>query len=309
MSEELMGKVVTSIETNIRTCAPFGIKDIDEKIGGIHAHELMSISGREGVGKTTFSLWCCTQWLKQGKHIMYFTNEQTKEELLKILAANKFRLDSMAVRNKKLSETDWANCLKYWKEFPEDKFEILDQRQGVLVTSIAAHYLKTKPDIIIVDNLNQINSADPREPRHLAIKRFVEGAHAVVKNVKNEVAIVLLTHLSRDYKKNKNGWPDINSIAESASVAREAHTSLLLHWPWYDERAAEASKEKEEKKEVPKHAENEYYVIIAKARNGRPGHAKLEVDMKYGFFEGWFQGATPSVPMSAEASNERWEDK
>lgn len=307
MNADLRDSVAKSIETNVKTCAPFGIKDLDFRIRGIHAHELMSISGREGVGKTTFSLWCCTQWLKQGKHIMYFTNEQTKEELLKIMAANKFRLDSMAVRNKEVNEIEWAACLKYWEEFPVDKFEILDQREGVLVTSIAAHYQKTKPDIIVIDNLNQINSADPREPRHLAIKRFVEDAHTVVKH--NEVAIVLLTHISRDYKKNKNGWPDINSIAESASVGREAHTSLLLHWPWYDERAIEASKEKDGKKEEPKHAENEYYVIIAKARNGRPGHAKLEVDMKYGFFEGWLGGLTPSVPTPAEASDERWEDK
>jgi replicative DNA helicase len=266
----------------------------------------MSISGREGVGKTSFSLWCCNQWLNQGKRIMYFTNEQTQEELLKILAANKLRLDSIAIRNKKVSEADWKRCVQYWRDFPSDKFLILDQKQGVHATSIQAHYLQHKPDIIVVDNLNQINSEDPREPRPLVIKKFVEDVHSIVKNKKHEVGAVLLSHLNAEYKKNRDGRPDINNIAESAALRREAHTSLLLHWGWYDQHGLsdeEKHKLMEDNKLFP---ENLYLVIVAKARNGKPGVSKLNVDMKFGSFSEWIEGVQPSEQVKEQP--ESWDN-
>jgi replicative DNA helicase len=234
---------------------------------------------------------------------MYFTNEQSKMELLKIMAANKLKLDSMAIRNKRLREEDWNACLKYWEEFPADQFEILDQKQGVQATSILAHYAQTKPDIIVVDNLNQINATDPREQRTLVIKRFVEDLSTISK--KNRVGVVLLSHLNAEYKKNKDGRPDINNIAESASLRREAVTSLLLHWGWYDQKnLSDEEKAKLEKKGIL-YPENLYLVIIAKARNGKPGYAKLQVDMKYGSFAEW----NPHAPVATtqEVLDEKWD--
>lgn len=64
------------------TSFPYGIKQIDDKTGGIAAGDLVYLIGRLGTGKTTFALWVVKQWLLEEKRILMVSNENRADDVI-----------------------------------------------------------------------------------------------------------------------------------------------------------------------------------------------------------------------------------
>ena len=60
-----------------------GFKNIDEKIKGFKAGDLIVVAGRPGMGKTTWALNIATNNIMKGKNVLVFSLEMTNEQLVK----------------------------------------------------------------------------------------------------------------------------------------------------------------------------------------------------------------------------------
>ena len=264
------------IEERRNTVSPFGIDELDEIVTGIHAHDYVCIGGQDKIGKSSIALFFTMQWIKQGKSVVYFTNEQSKECLKIRLASQLLGYNFANAMEGRLSEDEHSRLVAKTMEIESMPLTIIDTGEGTNSMTIKEKYLEHKPDIMIIDNLNQLKSKNTFQKRNELVKEFVEEVHTICKE--NPVCIIVISHLQREVAKHKYSWPTKDNLAESASIQREVDLVLLLAWPWLEQQSLPIELRKDT------HKEDEYFVIVGANRNGPTGLASCAVDIRVGKF-------------------------
>ena len=87
---------------------PTGLKDLDEKLGGLHKSDLIIIAGRPSMGKNSFSyqycLSCIAKYFKRQEKssVAFFSLEMSSEQLSTRILSEQARIKSDDVRRGKL---------------------------------------------------------------------------------------------------------------------------------------------------------------------------------------------------------------
>lgn len=84
---------------------PTGLKMIDVATGGISNGEIMIVAGRLGNKKTTLSLFIVHHWWKQGKRILFASNEMAPSDIFSRLDGIVGRFNPMIIRGEPSEET------------------------------------------------------------------------------------------------------------------------------------------------------------------------------------------------------------
>lgn len=267
------------IKERVDTRSRFGLYDLDQ-IVSVHAHDLICLAGRQKVGKTSIALFWTLKWIREGKTIAYFSNEMRRESILCKMAGQQMGMPTQDIMEGNISADDMAR-LKVWiAELESHDFRIYDGGEGRDSMGIATKYHKAnpqkKPDIIIIDNLHQLTSSDPRIPRHEHVRNFCQEMRLLTTT--NPVAVIMVCHCNRDVKNNKFAIPTMFNIAESDSIGRDVDIALLLSWPW-----KELQRIPQEERQG-KYTENQFFVNVGANRYGPDGLVELSVDPVRGTF-------------------------
>ena len=85
-----------------------GIKDLDAKTSGFQKGDMVLIAARPSMGKTTFSLNIAENAaLKEGKSVVIFSLEMSKEQLAYKLLCSQANIDMLKLRTGNLDDDDW----------------------------------------------------------------------------------------------------------------------------------------------------------------------------------------------------------
>jgi replicative DNA helicase len=136
----------------------YGFKALDEATLGVHPHQLVTIAGPTGVGKSTLGMVFTVNHFGHGFNPMIISCEMDEEEIYRKLDSIAVGLRQMAIKELTLPGKD----MKRWEEYAE-RLENVSSNIIVLdvdnptVEKIYGETVRWNPDIVVVDYIQLLS--------------------------------------------------------------------------------------------------------------------------------------------------------
>jgi len=240
-----------------------GIRDLDAKTSGFQKGDMVLIAARPSMGKTTFSLNIAENAaLREGKSVVIFSLEMSKEQLAYKLLCSEANVDMLKLRTGNLDDDDWERIARATGPLSKAKIYI-DDTAGLSVMEMRSKCRKIKMehgiDMILIDYLQLMSGSAGSESRQQEVSEISRSIKALAKEM--ECPIIALSQLSRAPEQRADHRPMLSDLRESGSIEQDADVVMFLYRDEY------YNKETEEK--------NIGECIIAKQRNGPVGTVKM----------------------------------
>jgi circadian clock protein KaiC len=175
-----------------------GIEGLDERIGGgLLEGTISTIIGDSGVGKTTFALQFVIHGVMNGEPGLYFTLEETYEELKRSPGVVKYNLDNLNGKGLVILSRLIEN------QSPD---EIIDELEQQIV--------KTRPKRIVIDSLSSFEHAY-KDEMYMITKR-------IISLIKKYGLTAILT--------NQNIYLSEGNLPTMAKVSSLFHNIIILRY-------------------------------------------------------------------------------
>lgn len=239
-----------------------GFLDLDAKTSGFQKGDMVLIAARPSMGKTTFALNIAEHVaLREGKSVVVFSLEMSKEQLAYKLLCSEANVDMLKLRTGALDDKDWENIARATGPLSKARIYI-DDTAGVSVMEMRSKCRRLKMeygiDLILIDYLQLMSGSSP-ENRQQEVSEISRSIKALAKEM--ECPVIALSQLSRAPEQRADHRPMLSDLRESGSIEQDADLVMFLYRDEY------YNKETEEK--------NVGECIIAKQRNGPVGTVKL----------------------------------
>ena len=223
---------------------------------------MVLIAARPSMGKTTFALNIAEHAaLREGKSVVIFSLEMSKEQLAYKLLCSEANVDMLKLRTGALEDKDWENIARATGPLSKAKIYI-DDTAGVTVMEMRSKCRRIKMeygiDLILIDYL-QLMSGSNSESRQQEVSEISRSIKALAKEM--ECPVIALSQLSRAPEQRADHRPMLSDLRESGSIEQDADIVMFLYRDEY------YNKETEDK--------NIAECILAKQRNGPVGTVKM----------------------------------
>jgi replicative DNA helicase len=275
---------------------PTGLRDLDDRLGGLHNSDLIIIAGRPSMGKTALATniaFNAAQKLQEsGKKssIAFFSLEMSSEQLSTRILAEQSRIKSNDIRRGKISDEQFDKFIETSKNISELPLYI-DETPAISIAAMSNRARRIKRlfglDMIVVDYIQLMTgSINNRDGRVQEISQITQGLKAIAKELK--VPVVALSQLSRAVEQRDDHKPQLSDLRESGSIEQDADVVMFVY------RAAYYLERKEPQAATVEHAEWQAkmseiahlaQIIIAKQRHGPTGNIDLEFEAMFTKFK------------------------
>ncbi len=238
-----------------------GFKDLDDKTSGFQKGDMVLIAARPSMGKTTFALNIAEHAaLIEGKKVVIFSLEMSKEQLAYKLLCSQANVDMLKLRTGNLDDRDWENIARSAGPLAAAQI-FIDDTAGVSVMEMRSKCRRIKIehgiDLILIDYLQLMSGSG--ESRQQEVSEISRSIKALAKEM--QCPVIALSQLSRAPEQRADHRPMLSDLRESGSIEQDADLVMFLYRDEY------YNKETEEK--------NVAECIVAKQRNGPVGTVKL----------------------------------
>ena len=274
---------------------PTGLRDLDDRLGGLHKSDLVIIAGRPAMGKTAlatniaFNAATSIQKANRKSCIAFFSLEMSSEQLSTRILAEQSRIKSNDIRRGKISEEQFEQFLETSKNISELPLYI-DETPAITIAALSNRARRIKRlyglDMIVVDYIQLMRASNFKEGRVQEISEITQGLKALAKEL--AVPVLALSQLSRAVETRDDKKPLLSDLRESGSIEQDADVVMFVYREeYYLER-------KEPKLGSIEHAEwqskmNEILgsadIMIGKQRHGPTGNVKVEFEAIYTKFK------------------------
>ena len=240
-----------------------GIKSIDNMTGGLEPGDYVILAARPSMGKSAMMLEISENVAKQGKSVLVFSLEMTKEKLMNRLFSSLTKIPLERIKTGELTSPEW-NKLANAANFICQQKLYFDDKGGQSVNEIRSKSRKAKLqydlDLIVIDYIGKIQGQG--ENRNQELSRISDALKNLAKELK--IPIVVLCQLSRAPEARSDHRPMLSDLRESGSIEQDADIVIMLYRDEY------YNAETEEK--------NIMEAIVTKSRDGKTGTVKLYWD-------------------------------
>ena len=275
---------------------PTGLRDLDDRLGGLHNSDLVVIAGRPGMGKTALATniaFHAAQKLQEGERkssIAFFSLEMSSEQLSTRILAEQSRIKSNDIRRGKITDEQFDKFIETSKNIAELPLYI-DETPAISIAAMSNRARRIKRlhglDMIVVDYIQLMTgSLNNRDGRVQEISQITQGLKAIAKELK--IPVIALSQLSRQVEQRDNHKPLLSDLRESGSIEQDADVVMFVY------REAYYLEAKEPTAATVEHAEwqakmNEIstlaQIIIAKQRHGPTGNIDVEFEAMFTKFK------------------------
>ena len=275
---------------------PTGLKDLDDRLGGLHQSDLIIIAGRPGMGKTALAtniaFNAAQKLLDSGRKssIAFFSLEMSSEQLSTRILAEQSRIKSNDIRRGKISDDQFDKFIETSKNISELPLYI-DETPAISIAALSNRARRIKRlfglDMIIVDYIQLMKgSYNNKDGRVQEISEITQGLKAIAKEL--SIPVVALSQLSRAVEQRDDKKPQLSDLRESGSIEQDADVVMFVY------RESYYLKSKEPRPATVEHAEwqakmNEVShlaeLIISKQRHGPTGNINLEFEEMFTKFK------------------------
>lgn len=220
---ERIDRAASGEESSTKT----GFADLDRKIVGMGAGDMIVVAGRPSMGKTALAMQIATH-VSESLPVQIFSLEMGAEQLAMRMAASEARIDLMALRSGRLHDEDWIR-LTHATERLHRRPIFIDDRAGLSVSQIRARARQTKRKhglgLVVVDYIGLIHGEGNN--RVEVVSEISRGMKAMAREL--GVPVIALSQLSRKVEDRGDKRPMMSDLRESGSIEQDADVILLLY--------------------------------------------------------------------------------
>lgn len=275
---------------------PTGLRDLDDKLGGLHQSDLIIIAGRPSMGKTSlatniaFNAAQKLQDIDKKSSIAFFSLEMSSEQLSTRIISEQARISSNDIRRGRISDDQFDKFLETSKNIAELPLYI-DETPAISIAALSNRARRIKRlfglDMIVVDYIQLMRGTTyNKDGRVQEISQITQGLKAIAKEL--AVPVVALSQLSRQVEQRDDHKPQLADLRESGSIEQDADVVMFVYREGY------YLSRKEPREATVEHAEwqakmNEVahlaQIIIGKQRHGPIGNVTLEFEERFTKFK------------------------
>ena len=270
---------------------PTGLRDIDDRLGGLHQSDLIIIAGRPSMGKTAlatniaFNAASKLQESKKQSTVAFFSLEMSSEQLSTRILSEQSRIPSNDIRRGRISEEQFDKFIETSKNISELPLYI-DETPAISVAALSNRARRIKRiyglDLIVIDYIQLMRAVNTKDGRVQEISEITQGLKALAKEL--NLPVVALSQLSRAVEQRDQKKPLLSDLRESGSIEQDADVVMFVY------REAYYLEKQEPKTATVEHAEwqakmnevsNLAEIIIGKQRHGPTGNILLEFEAMF----------------------------
>ena len=270
---------------------PSGLRDLDDRLGGLHNSDLIIIAGRPSMGKTALAtniaFNAAQKILENGKKstVAFFSLEMSSEQLSTRILAEQSRIKSNDIRRGKISEEQFDKFIETSKNIAELPLYI-DETPAISIAALSNRARRIKRiyglELIVIDYIQLMRAVNTRDGRVQEISEITQGLKALAKEL--AVPVLALSQLSRAVEQRDDKKPQLSDLRESGSIEQDADVVMFVY------REAYYLERKEPRPATVEHAEwqakmnevsNLAEIIIGKQRHGPTGNIMLEFEAMF----------------------------
>jgi replicative DNA helicase len=275
---------------------PTGLRDLDDRLGGLHQSDLIIIAGRPSMGKTALATniaFNAAQKLQEGQRkssVAFFSLEMSSEQLSTRILAEQSRIKSNDIRRGRISDEQFDKFIETSKNIAELPLYI-DETPAISIAAMSNRARRIKRlfglDMIVVDYIQLMRgSINNKDGRVQEISEITQGLKAIAKEL--SVPVVALSQLSRAVEQRDLKKPQLADLRESGSIEQDADVVMFVY------REAYYLERQEPRPATVEHAEwqakmnevsNLAEIIIGKQRHGPTGNVMLEFEAMFTKFK------------------------
>ena len=275
---------------------PTGLRDLDDRLGGLHKSDLIIIAGRPSMGKTALATNIAFNAAKNIQEnnkkscIAFFSLEMSSEQLSTRILAEQSRIKSNDIRRGKISDEQFDKFIETSKNISELPL-FIDETPAISIAALSNRARRIKRlhglDMIVVDYIQLMRaSLNNKDGRVQEISEITQGLKAIAKEL--SVPVLTLSQLSRQVEQRDDKKPQLSDLRESGSIEQDADVVMFVY------REAYYLERKEPRPSTVEHAEwqakmNEVSIlaeiIIGKQRHGPTGKIMLEFEEMFTKFK------------------------
>tara|TARA_Y100000588_G_scaffold323561_1_gene356197 strand:+ start:1683 stop:3098 length:1416 start_codon:yes stop_codon:yes gene_type:complete len=274
---------------------PTGLRDIDDRLGGLHKSDLVIIAGRPSMGKTALAtniaFNAAQKIQEEGKKssVAFFSLEMSSEQLSTRILAEQSRIKSNDIRRGRISEEQFDKFIETSKNIAELPLYI-DETPAISIAAVSNRARRIKRlyglDLVVIDYIQLMKATNTKDGRVQEISEITQGLKALAKEL--AVPVLALSQLSRAVELRDDKKPQLADLRESGSIEQDADVVMFVY------REAYYLERKEPRPATVEHAEwqakmNEVSslaeIIIGKQRHGPTGNMMLEFEAMFTKFK------------------------
>jgi replicative DNA helicase len=278
-----------------------GLRDLDNRMGGLQHSDLIILAGRPGMGKTALATNIAynvarayrgeiqadgTNKTVNGGIVGFFSCEMSAEQLATRILAEQTGISSSSIRRGGITERDFDKIRDYSIELQSLPL-FVDETGGLSISQLTARARRLKRqkglDVIIVDYIQLLQGSGKRSDNRVQeVTEITTSLKALAKEL--NVPVIGLSQLSRQVESRDDKRPQLSDLRESGSIEQDADVVMFVYREEY------YLQNKEPRPGTPEHEKwttemdlvhGKAEVIIAKQRHGPTGTVDLQ-------FEGQF---------------------
>ncbi len=287
-----------------------GLRDLDNKLGGLHKSDLIIIAGRPSMGKTALGTNIAFNVAKNfnekvdelgnkklidGGKVAFFSLEMSSEQLATRILAEQTKISGDKMRKAELSKDDFKKIAKSTSDL-EDLNLFIDDNPMLTIATLRARARRLQRlhgiDLIIIDYLQLMssNNKNKNEGRVQEISEITRGLKAIAKEL--NIPIIALSQLSRQVEQREDKRPQLSDLRESGTIEQDSDVVMFIFRESYYLERMEPLKKPEESdekhhertsrwQELCEKAHSTAEIIIAKQRHGPIGTIKTHFESNY----------------------------
>jgi len=283
-----------------------GLRDLDQKMGGLQQSDLIILAGRPSMGKTALATnlafniakarlrsWRENPDLQRddpkhsGAVVGFFSLEMSAEQLATRILSEQSEIGSEKIRRGMITEDEFKRLARVAQEMSEVPL-FIDQTGGISIAQLSARARKLKRQqglgMLVVDYLQLLtgNGGSSAQNRVQEVSQITTGLKALAKEL--NTPIIALSQLSRQVENREDKRPQLADLRESGSIEQDADVVMFVfREEYYVERLkpSEGTAEFQDWMAKMQLVSGKAEVIIGKQRHGPVGTVQLQFESQF----------------------------
>src|SRR5260221_11340641 len=252
---------------------PTGLHGIDGMTGGFQKSDLLILAGRPAMGKTSLMLSIARNAsMDYGQHVLIFSLEMAKKQLIQRLTAHEARVDLHRLRMRQLNENEQERVINVSGSILDASIRI-DDTPGLSLAGMRSRIRREmaqhEVDLVVVDYLGKmtatIDGKRIRE-RYQEVSEIARGLKDMAREF--DIPVLALSQLNRAVEGRADKIPQMSDLRESGEIEQEADVIIFIH---RDDYYAGKNDDGTSKSNRPDTAD----IVFSKHRNGPIGDILL----------------------------------
>jgi len=236
-----------------------GLLDLDDKLGGFHAGDLVVIGARAAMGKTAMLIGMSRAAAASGMPVGLISGEQPVEQVAARMVSSAAKLNAKLFRTARFDDGEWNRVFQGFADVSNLPIQFLDRSSPTLAEVVRVarrwqhvHGIKA----LYVDYLQRIGGEGER--KHEQVGYVARGLKNLARDL--GIPVIVLAQVSRAVESREGKVPRMGDLSDSSEIEKEADQVLLIHRPGYYDENADPGKAR---------------VIVDKNRHGPTGYVDL----------------------------------